>query len=104
MVGELSGGQRQQVALGRELMIKPTVLMLDEPTAGVSPIVMDELFDHIVKVKRTNVAILMVEQNAKQALNISDRGYVLVTGEKRYSGTGKELLNDPRVRSSFLGG
>ena len=103
IVGELSGGQRQQVALGRALMIKPSVLMLDGPTAGVSPIVMDELFQHIIKVKETNVAIIMVEQNAKQALSISDRGYVLVTGQNKFEGLGNELLQDPEVRRSFLG-
>ncbi len=103
IVGQLSGGQRQQVALGRALMIKPSVLMLDEPTAGVSPIVMDELFQHIIKVKETNVAIIMVEQNAKQALSISDRGYVLVTGENKFEGSGNELLKDQEVRRSFLG-
>ena len=103
IVGQLSGGQRQQVALGRALMIKPSVLMLDEPTAGVSPIVMDELFEHILRVKETKVGIIMVEQNAKQALSISDRGYVLVTGENKFEGSGNELLNDPEVRRSFLG-
>lgn len=102
--GELSGGQRQQVAVGRALMTQPDVLMLDEPTAGVSPIVMDELFDRIIEVARTGIAILMVEQNARQALEIADRGYVLVQGENRYTDTGKALLADPEVRRAFLGG
>ncbi|WP_170786816.1 ABC transporter ATP-binding protein [Ruegeria lacuscaerulensis] len=102
--GELSGGQRQQVAVGRALMTQPKVLMLDEPTAGVSPIVMDELFDRIIEVSRTGLPILMVEQNARQALEIADKGYVLVQGRNAYTGTGKELLADPEVRKSFLGG
>ena len=102
--GELSGGQRQQVAVGRSLMTQPKLLMLDEPTAGVSPIVMDELFDRIIEVARTGISILMVEQNARQALNIADRGYVLVQGENRFTDTGQALLNDPEVRKSFLGG
>ena len=102
--GELSGGQRQQVAVGRALMTQPKVLMLDEPTAGVSPIVMDELFDRIIEVARTGISILMVEQNARQALAIADKGYVLVQGRNRYTDTGKALLADPEVRKSFLGG
>lgn len=102
--GELSGGQRQQVAVGRALMSSPRVLMLDEPTAGVSPIVMDELFDRILDIKATGIAIVMVEQNAKQALGIADRAYVLVTGKNRHTGTGQALLNDPAVRKAFLGG
>ena len=102
--GELSGGQRQQVAVGRALMTEPKVLMLDEPTAGVSPIVMDELFDRIIEVARAGITILMVEQNARQALAIADRGYVLVQGANRYTDSGAALLADPDVRRSFLGG
>jgi len=102
--GELSGGQRQQVAVGRALMTQPKVLMLDEPTAGVSPIVMDELFDLIIDIARTGLSILMVEQNARQALNIADKGYVLVQGRNRFTDTGQALMNDPEVRRSFLGG
>ena len=102
--GQLSGGQRQQVAVGRALMTQPKVLMLDEPTAGVSPIVMDELFDRIIEIARTGIAILMVEQNAKQALSIADKGYVLVQGTNRFTDTGEALMADPEVRRTFLGG
>ena len=102
--GELSGGQRQQVAVGRALMTQPKVLMLDEPTAGVSPIVMDELFDRVIEVAKSGIAILMVEQNARQALSSADRGYVLVQGRNRYTDTGAALMANPEVRRAFLGG
>ena len=102
--GELSGGQRQQVAVGRALMTQPKLLMLDEPTAGVSPIVMDELFDRILEVAASGIAILMVEQNARQALNIADHGFVLVQGRNAFTDTGEALVANPEVRRSFLGG
>ncbi len=102
--GELSGGQRQQVAVARAMMTRPNILMLDEPTAGVSPIVMDELFDRIIDIANTGIAVLMVEQNAKQALQIADMGYVLVQGENKFKDAGTALLNNPEVRQAFLGG
>ena len=102
--GELSGGQRQQVALGRALMTSPKLLMLDEPTAGVSPVVMDEVMDRILEIARTGIAILMVEQNARHALEIADIGYVLVQGRNRFTDTGQALLANEDVRVSFLGG
>ena len=103
LAGELSGGQRQQVAIGRGLMTVPKVLMLDEPTAGVSPIVRDEIMFRIMEIVRTGVSILMVEQNARQALAIADAGYVLVQGRNHYTDDGVKLLLDPDVRKSFLG-
>ena len=104
VVGTLSGGQRQQAAFGRAMMTRPTVMLLDEPTAGVSPKIMDEIFDNILNLKKTGRSVLMVEQNARQALEIADKGFVLVSGRNEHTGSGKELLANPEVRKSFLGG
>jgi len=102
--GELSGGQRQQVAVGRALMTKPKVLMLDEPSAGVSPIVMESLFLKIQEIAKQGTSILMVEQNAKQALKISNLGFVLTQGKNLFTDTGNALLANKEVRQAFLGG
>ena len=104
VAGELSGGQRQQLAVGRALMANPVLLMLDEPSAGVSPIVMKDLFTKLQAISKMGTSILVVEQNAKQALEISNLGFVLQNGKNKYSDTGKALLQNPEVRVSFLGG
>lgn len=102
--GELSGGQRQMVAVGRALMTEPKLLMLDEPTAGLSPLVMEQIFERIVAVNKAGIGILLVEQNARQALAIAHRGYVLATGRNRFTGTAEALLGNPEIGQSFLGG
>ncbi len=102
--GELSGGQRQMVAMGRALMSKPSLLMLDEPSAGLSPRYVIEIFETIVRVNKEGVGILMVEQNARQALAFASKGFVLAAGQNRFTGTGAELIADPEVAKSFLGG
>ncbi|NRG19964.1 ABC transporter ATP-binding protein [Rhizobiales bacterium] len=104
LAGNLSGGQRQMVAMGRALMLDPKVLLLDEPTAGLSPRYMEQIFQICRDVRDVGVALLLVEQHAKQALAFSDRGYVLASGANRHEGTGAELLADREVAEMFLGG
>jgi branched-chain amino acid transport system ATP-binding protein len=102
--GRLSGGQRQMLAMGRALMLDPKLLLLDEPTAGLSPKYMEQIFEIIRDVRDAGVSILLVEQHAKQALAFADRGYVLATGRNRRDGTGAALLADPEIAKLFLGG
>jgi branched-chain amino acid transport system ATP-binding protein len=102
-VGAMSGGERQMVAMGRALMMNPSVLLLDEPSAGLSPANQDEVFDRIHQIKEAGVSIIMVEQNARRCLQISDRGYVLDQGQNAYTGTGRQLLHDPKVIELYLG-
>lgn len=102
--GELSGGQRQMLAFGRALMTKPVLLLLDEPTAGLAPKVADEIMQTICDINEKGVALLIVEQNARKALEISDRGYVLATGRNRFEGTGKEILENEEIGNLYLGG
>ncbi len=102
--GELSGGQRQMVAMGRALMSGPKILLLDEPTAGLSPLFMEKIFERIIAVNKAGVTVLMVEQHAKQALAIADKGFVLVTGKNAYTDTGEALLANKEVAKAFLGG
>ncbi|GAA0554895.1 MULTISPECIES: ABC transporter ATP-binding protein [Actinomadura] len=101
--GALSGGERQMVAMGRALMMDPSVLMLDEPTAGLSPKFQDEVFEQVKQINSSGVSIVMVEQNARRCLQIADRGYVLDQGRNAYTGTGAELLHDPKVIELYLG-
>lgn len=102
--GSLSGGERQMAAIGMALMLDPRLLILDEPSAGLAPAVVEALFERLREINRAGVAVLMVEQNAREALSFSDRGYVMVMGRNRAEGAGRDLVQDPNIRALFLGG